>query len=76
MLTVRKKGLAIMSEDKLKIICPFCNEEWTAEMETELLSMSEGCETCGHGAGATVRLEIKCSNCGRVVYVKEGVINK
>ena len=60
--------------NELKILCPFCNGEWTAEMEMQLEGISSGCETCGYGESATVRIEIQCANCGRVVYVKEGKI--
>ena len=55
----------------LKVMCPFCNAAWTAEMESELVSICEGCDTCGDGKGATILLQIRCSNCKRVVYAKE-----
>jgi len=58
-------------EEKLKIICPFCNKEWTAKMETEYTVISEGCDTCGYGAKAVVTVEIRCDNCGKIVYRKE-----
>ena len=64
-----------MSEDnnvnQLKILCPYCNAEWDAEMEAQLDAFNAGCETCGYGASATFTVSITCSNCGRVVYRKE-----
>ena len=60
-----------MSDDEIKILCPFCNAEWTAEMDTELESYNAGCETCGYGAEATFSVTIRCSNCNRIVYRKE-----
>jgi hypothetical protein len=56
----------------LKILCPYCDQAWDAEMEGKLESISAGCDTCGFGAEASVRFEIRCSNCHRIVYVKEG----
>lgn len=58
--------------DKLNILCPYCNAVWTAEMETELNGVSAGCDTCGYGETASVRVEIRCSKCSKIVYVKEG----
>jgi len=57
-------------ENTLKILCPFCNEPYTAEM---LIDLEEGndCDTCG-GDSADLTVEIKCANCKKIVYKKEG----
>lgn len=57
-----------MSE--LKVLCPYCNEVWTAEMKEELES-AEGCDTCGYGNEPTGNIDIICSHCGKLVYRKE-----
>lgn len=54
--------------EELKILCPFCNKPYTAEMETELDS-GYACDTCG--GNPTAKVEIRCSNCKKIVYVKE-----
>lgn len=56
-----------MTEKDFKIICPFCNAAYTAEMELEL-DRGSGCPSCGSDPEATV--EIKCTNCQRIVYRK------
>ena len=56
---------------ELKILCPFCNAPYTAQMQEELEGWGGGCDTCDYGSGASVTIEITCSNCGRVVYRKE-----
>lgn len=60
-----------MDENKLKILCPFCNKAYTAEMENELDGGGGGCESCGYGGEATSKVTITCSNCEKVVYIKE-----
>lgn len=55
--------------DELKILCPFCNALYTAKM-IEQLTASMGCETCGNGY-VNGEIKIECSNCKKVVYVKE-----
>jgi len=55
----------------LKIQCIYCNAVWDAGMLLEIEDGGSGCETCGPES-ADVKVEIKCSNCKRVVYVKEG----
>ena len=61
--------------DKLNILCPYCNAVWTAQMEEDLHGISSGCDSCGYGSSASVKIEIKCDNCKRIVYVKEGTRN-
>jgi len=56
-------------EKELKIICPFCNAPYTAEM-VDNLSIGEGCETCGSGS-CSGSVDIKCENCKKIVYSKE-----
>ena len=58
--------------DELKILCPFCNAPYTANMEAELEGSSTGCTTCGFGSYTEVNIEITCDNCNRVVYRKSG----
>lgn len=55
--------------NELKILCPFCNAPYTAQMEEDL-DVSMRCETCGPGPimGA---IFIICDNCKRTVYKKE-----
>ena len=55
---------------ELKIICPFCNAPYTADMNTNYERLSSGCDTCGYGAEHTENIEIKCNNCHRLVYTK------
>ena len=62
-------------DKEFKIICPFCNKEYTADMKTDLESSIEGCETCGQWSEINGCIEIKCSNCKKVVYKKEGRFN-
>jgi hypothetical protein len=58
--------------NELKILCPFCNVVWTADMEDDLWA-SAGCSTCGD-ASITGEFNIDCSNCKKIVYVKEYVL--
>ena len=57
--------------DQLRIVCPYCGMEWTAEMEARLVRFSAGCPTCGFGDEVVVDLDIVCSHCGKLVYRKE-----
>ena len=59
------------NDSELKILCPYCNATWTAEMEAELIASSAGCDTCGYGAYTEYEITIKCQNCQRTVYTKE-----
>lgn len=61
----------VREDNEFKVLCPFCNAPYTAKMLVELEEYGEGCETCGPES-ADLSLEIKCSNCGRTVYKKEG----
>lgn len=60
-----------MIEDTFKILCPYCSKPYTAEMEVELFGGGGGCETCGYGSECSTRIEIKCTNCKKIVYIKE-----
>jgi formate dehydrogenase maturation protein FdhE len=54
---------------ELKILCPFCNAIWVAEMETDF-DYSMGSEYTGI-YNETIKVEIKCSNCKKLIYTKE-----
>ena len=58
--------------EELKILCPYCNQIWTAKMEADL-DYSMGSEYTGI-YGEEVSLEIKCSNCKRVIYTKGNIL--
>jgi protein-arginine kinase activator protein McsA len=58
-------------KDELKILCPFCNAVWSAEMEDEYEKGGSSCETCGPYDHVAWTVTIYCSNCKKVVYVKE-----
>lgn len=55
----------------LKILCPFCNKEYTAKM-LETLDICEGSYTpeCV-GSKITGKIDIICENCKKLVYRKE-----
>lgn len=57
---------------ELKVLCPFCNAPYTAEMLTELEG-STGCVSCGEGGTVYIEavIEIKCQKCNKIVYRKE-----
>lgn len=58
-------------EKELKILCPFCNAPYTAEMEKQLY-VGGYCETCGPNQDDfTGTIDIICSNCKKLVYRKE-----
>ncbi len=54
---------------KLKIICPFCNAPYTAEMEEDLF-LTGGCPTCDY-KDYSGTIDIICNNCKKIVYSKE-----
>jgi DNA-directed RNA polymerase subunit RPC12/RpoP len=58
-------------ENQLKIVCPFCNAPYTAEMVEELEDVGTKCETCGPTTEIEGTISIICSNCKKSVYVKE-----
>jgi endogenous inhibitor of DNA gyrase (YacG/DUF329 family) len=58
-----------MPKEELKILCPYCNAPYTADMTDTYLYASERCETCGPEIRGSI--EIKCSNCKKLVYKKE-----
>lgn len=62
----------VKEEGSLKILCPFCNGEWTAKMKQEMNLACEGCDTCGYGRNYDYTIEIYCEHCGKLVYKKEG----
>ena len=53
-----------------KILCAFCNAVLT-EVEIMDLYKSQGCETCDYGSSYSGKIEIRCPQCKRVVYIKE-----
>lgn len=53
---------------KLKIVCPFCNAPYDAEMEMQF-DYSMGSEWTGI-YGEEMSVEITCTNCKKVVYTK------
>lgn len=55
-------------EEINKIVCPFCNEPFTAEMEADF-DYSMGSEWTGI-YGENVSVEIKCSKCKKIIYKK------
>ena len=57
------------------LCCAFCSKKFTAAMMVEYTQMSDGCETCGHGRGGELSLELKCTHCGKVVYKKSGRVD-
>lgn len=55
----------------LKVLCPYCNAVWTAEMLADLESTTVY-DTFGESAGpARGIIDIHCSKCGRLIYRKE-----
>lgn len=56
--------------NELKILCPYCSNPYTAEMLVELEDKGSGCESC-YISNPTAAIEIKCSNCKKLVYKKE-----
>jgi hypothetical protein len=58
-------------ENELKILCPFCNKEYTSKMKSKLI-FSEGSYTadCVY---SEIRgtIDIYCENCKKLVYRKE-----
>lgn len=55
-------------EEILKIICPFCNAPYDAEMETAF-DYSMGSEYTGI-YGEEISVEIFCTNCKKLIYKK------
>ena len=53
---------------ELKILCPFCNATYTAEMK-QRFSYSMGSEYTGI-YGEEVETKIYCSNCEKLIYQK------
>lgn len=59
-----------MKITKLEIKCPFCNKVFAGNM-VERLESSEGCDSCGYGDEPKGTIDIRCSNCKKLVYRKE-----
>jgi hypothetical protein len=57
--------------NKFKIICPFCDAPYTANMLLTLERAFEATSPSGYGAGADVIIDIFCENCKRLIYRKE-----
>ena len=60
--------------EQLQVLCVYCDAPWTVDMESRLISISEGCPTCDYGREIVVVMTIKCHNCKRVVYSKETTV--
>ena len=60
-----------MKKKQFEIQCPFCSKAYTAEMLVQLEDSQWGCETCGPES-AYLKIEIRCSNCKKIVYAKKG----
>jgi hypothetical protein len=68
------------SQNNVKMICGFCRAEFTPEMKADI-EMATDYDTClcedgccgGHSSDHVeeLKITIKCSNCDRVVYIKE-----
>ena len=58
-------------KQEFKILCAFCGVPYDADMLIDFEEGGSGCESCGPEA-SELKIEIKCSNCDRVVYSKEG----
>lgn len=56
-------------ENELKILCPYCNKEFSLEMKIDL-ETGFYCDTCGPG-NQSATIDIVCSNCNKLVYRKE-----
>ena len=55
----------------VKILCPYCNAEWTPKMETDL-AFSQGSYTTGCiGSKIYGDISIYCDNCKKLIYKKE-----
>lgn len=74
-LCVVCKEIDEIKRNTLKVLCPFCNSLWTAEMIAEL-EQSEGCDTCGCGEGMYCTITIYCDHCKKLVYKKEFMQNE
>ena len=58
--------------ESFKILCPYCNAPYDARMTTDFYQLSSGCGTCGYGSSHHETINIYCTNCSKLVYVKEG----
>ena len=56
---------------KLKIVCPYCNAEYTSKMKA-VLDIAEGSYTSDCiSAEVYAKIDIICDNCHKLVYRKE-----
>ena len=56
------------------ILCVWCGAPWSDDnLSAWITSMSAGCESCGHGAGAEITIRIDCHACGKLMYRKDGL---
>lgn len=54
--------------NKLKILCPYCGEAWTAKMLADYDYAGES-EMTGRW-GESISIKIYCDNCKKLVYKK------
>lgn len=76
-----KKKKEPESQNDVKMICGFCRAEFTPQMKADIEMASyydtclceDGCCCGGHETSYIdeLKITIKCSNCDRVVYIKE-----
>lgn len=59
--------------EQTKLICLFCNAQYSTKMEQDFVFTGIACETCGPTREYTGVIEIFCDNCKRLVYRKEGI---
>lgn len=53
--------------------CIWCGAAWSdANIELEDVYSSSGCETCGYGSDTSATITIRCHECKKVMYQKEG----
>ena len=59
--------------EELKILCPFCNKSYTAEMIEKFDYSMASCQSGGtYESEMDYEIEIKCDNCKKIVYRKKG----
>ena len=58
----------VQGEPVFAPLCIWCGAEWSDE-NVSIYAYGGGCDTCGYGAGAEVK--ISCHACGKLMYVKE-----
>ena len=70
--TVMTNPMSSTSEKKneLRIVCPFCNAQFTAKMEEDL-NTGYSCETCGPEP-ISGTIDVICENCGKLGRTVKG----